>query len=106
MDGAKPCDVCFRTPEPLRSLIWPGVFHELFEQIQELLLHILEARCCAYDLLTFIPTLSTDPVATEGKERGKGRSNPKIHVCGSANEKIRREEFLCWLPVSIECLVT
>ena len=73
---------------------------------RKLLLHRLEARCCAYDLLTFIPTLSTDPVATEGKERGKGKGNPKIHVCGSANEKIRGEEFLCWLPVSIECLVT
>lgn len=104
-----PCDVCFRSPEPLRSLIWPGVFHELFKQIQELLLHRLEARCCAYVLLTLIPILSTDPVASgNGKEEReeKGRVAQKDNVCGSANKKIRREDFLCSLPVSIECLVT
>ncbi len=105
MDGAMPCDVCLSSPEPLRSLIWPGVFHELFKQIQELLLHRLEARCCAYDLLTLNPILSIDRVATERKER-KRKSNPKIHVLVRPMRKIRREDFLCYHLVSIECLVT
>ncbi len=73
MDGAVPVMCAFRSPEPLRSLIWPGVFHELFKQIQELLLHRLEARCYAYDLLTLIPILSIDPVATERRERERER---------------------------------
>jgi hypothetical protein len=105
MDGEKPlplliCPECFMSCSKRSG---PGVAAAQ---------HRLEARCCAYDLLTLIPILSTDPVATKRKRerkrkrKRKRKSNPKYMSMVRPMRKFVERKSFAACPVSIECRVT